>query len=95
METEARARGVAGWARGRALGDGVCGSWAAATEVPSAYTRMTAYLGRIPSRGRGTGPAPTDACEDDARRRATRISNRYCQILEFDLTRSQQTRNFF
>ena len=27
METGARARGLAGWARGRALGDGVSGCW--------------------------------------------------------------------
>jgi hypothetical protein len=47
METEARARGLAGWARGRALGDGVPGCWAAAAKVPGAYTRMTAHSGRV------------------------------------------------
>jgi hypothetical protein len=42
METGARARGMAGWARGRALGDGVSGRWAAAVMVPGAHARMTA-----------------------------------------------------
>src|ERR1700733_2555956 len=40
METEARARGVADWARGRALGDSVSGRGVAAVRVPSAYTRI-------------------------------------------------------
>jgi len=39
METGARARGLAGWARGRALGDGVCGRRVAAAKVPRALTR--------------------------------------------------------
>jgi hypothetical protein len=43
METRARARGLAGWARGRALGDGVRGRWVAAAKVPGAYTRMTTH----------------------------------------------------
>jgi hypothetical protein len=43
METGARARGLAGWARGRALGDGVSGCWAAAAKAPGAHTRMTAH----------------------------------------------------
>jgi hypothetical protein len=47
METEARATGLAGWARGRALGDGVCGCWVAAAKVPGAYTGMTAHSGRV------------------------------------------------
>ncbi len=42
METGARARGLAGWARGRALGDGVSGCRVAAAKVPGAYARMTA-----------------------------------------------------
>jgi hypothetical protein len=42
METDARARGLAGWARGRALGDIVSGRRVAAAKVPSAYTRLTA-----------------------------------------------------
>src|SRR5580704_9077981 len=40
METEARARDVAGCARGRALGDGVCRRSVAAAKLPSAYTRI-------------------------------------------------------
>ena len=40
METEARARGLAGWARGRALGNSVSGRGVAAVRVPSAYTRI-------------------------------------------------------
>jgi hypothetical protein len=42
METAARARGWAGWARGRALGDSVSGRRVAAAKVPGAYTRMPA-----------------------------------------------------
>jgi len=45
---EARARGLAGWARGRALGNGVPGCWVTAAKVPSAYTRMTAHWRRVP-----------------------------------------------
>jgi hypothetical protein len=41
METVARARGLAGWARGRALGDSVCGRRVAAAKVPGAYTQLT------------------------------------------------------
>ncbi len=50
METGARARGLAGWARGRALGDGVSGRWVAAAKVPSIHTRMTTHSGRVPQR---------------------------------------------
>ena len=42
METEARAKGLAGWARVRALGDSVSARKVAAAKLPSAYTRMTA-----------------------------------------------------
>jgi hypothetical protein len=42
MQTEVRARGLAGWARGRALGESVCGRTVVAAQAPSAYTRMTA-----------------------------------------------------
>jgi hypothetical protein len=42
METEARTRGLAGCARGRALGESVCGRTVAAAQVPGACTRMTA-----------------------------------------------------
>ena len=48
METGARARGLAGWARGRALGDGVSGRSVAAAKVPGAYMRMTARSVRVP-----------------------------------------------
>jgi hypothetical protein len=47
VETGARARGLAGWARERALGDGVSGRWVAAAKVLGAYTRMTAQSGRV------------------------------------------------
>ena len=40
METEARVRGLAGWARGRALGDSVSRRSVAAAKVPGAYTRI-------------------------------------------------------
>jgi hypothetical protein len=43
METGARARGLAGCARGRALGDRIRGRWAAAAKVPDAYTQTTAH----------------------------------------------------
>jgi hypothetical protein len=47
VETGARARGLAGWARERALGDGVSGRWVVAAKVLGAYTRMTAQSGRV------------------------------------------------
>jgi hypothetical protein len=47
METEARARGLAGCARGRALGDSVSGRRVAASNVPTAYTRMTPRSARL------------------------------------------------
>jgi hypothetical protein len=43
METGARARGLAGWARRRALGEGVSGRWVAAAKVPGVYTGTTAH----------------------------------------------------
>jgi len=43
METGARERGSAGWARERPLGDGVSGRRIAAAKVPGAHTRMTAH----------------------------------------------------
>ncbi len=92
METRTQVRRLAGWARGRALGDGVCGRWAAATKVPSAYTRMTAYRGRIPRLRDRLLPMPAKMMRGGARR-AFLIARR--QILEFDLTRSQQTRKHF
>src|SRR5579863_5007790 len=47
MGTGARARGLAGWARGRALGDGVSGRRVTAAKVPGVFTRMTAHSGRV------------------------------------------------
>jgi hypothetical protein len=43
METGARTRGLAGWARERALGDRVSRCGFAAAKVPGTYTRMTAH----------------------------------------------------
>jgi hypothetical protein len=83
---------VAGCARGRALGDGVCGRWAAATKVPSAYTRMTAYRGRIPRLRDWLLLMPAKIMHGGARR-AFLIARR--QILEINLTRSQQKRTHF
>jgi hypothetical protein len=40
METETRERGLAGRARGRALGDSVSGRRVAAAKVPTAYPRV-------------------------------------------------------
>ena len=48
MQTAARARGLAGWTRERALGDSVSGRRVAAAKVPSCYARMTARSGRVP-----------------------------------------------
>src|SRR5579863_9347199 len=47
MGTGARARGLAGWARGRALGDGVSGRRVTAAKVPGVFTRMTAHSGQV------------------------------------------------
>jgi len=47
METGARARGLAGWTRERALGDGVCVRWVATAKVPGAYTRLTTHSGQV------------------------------------------------
>ena len=80
METEARARGLAGWARGRALGDSVFGRRVAAARVPDAYTRMTAH-------GVSVGAHRASA------QRAILIASR--QILKIRLTHSQQTRKLF
>jgi hypothetical protein len=73
METEARARGLVGCARGRALGDSVSGRSVAASKVPSAHTRMTA---RTVNAGAHRGSA----------QRAFLIAT---QILNLDLTPSK------
>ena len=81
METGTRARGLAGRARERALGDGVSGCRVAAAKVPGAYTQMTAPL-RMPAKMRRGGA-----------RRAILIASR--QILEIRLNCSQQSRKYF
>ena len=48
MEARAQVRRLAGWARERALGDGVSGCRVATAKVPGAYTGMTAHSGRVP-----------------------------------------------
>jgi hypothetical protein len=80
METGARARGLAGWARGRALGDGVFGGWVAAANVPSAYTQMT-HVSRTTNH--------QSLLTNHAFLIATRPE------LEIELTHSQQTRKLF
>ena len=70
MESGARARGFASWARGRALGDGVSGRWVAAAKVPSAYTRTLANSGRASCGGRLLEPPlriPAKLMRDGAR----------------------------
>ena len=79
METGARARGLAGWARERALGDGVCGRRVAAAKVPSACTRMAAHSVNV-------------GAQCASARRAILIAS---QLLEIELTCSQQTRKLF
>ena len=81
METGTPARGLAGRARERALGDGVSGCRVAAAKVPGAYTQMTAPL-RMPAKMMRGGA-----------RRAILIASR--QILEIRLNCSQQTRKHF
>jgi hypothetical protein len=56
METGALARSLAGWARGRALGDGVSGRWVAAAKVPGAYMRMRAQSVSVGA------PSPSAQC---------------------------------
>src|SRR5271163_581335 len=74
MESGARARGLVGWARGRAVGDGVSGCLVAAARVPGRLhtdgDAQRAGLRPAPTNdgaeraGRAAaGPAPTDAAE--------------------------------
>jgi hypothetical protein len=132
MKTGARARGLAGWARGGALGDGVSGCWAAAAKVPGAHTRMTVHsvnvgaqcasarcailIGstairnlRIPLkphdmffsnrskiaclRARFAHVSRTSNHQSPCTTRAFLIASR--QLLEIELTNSQQTRKLF
>src|SRR5580658_10669621 len=80
METEVRARGLAGWARGRALGDSVSRRSVAAAKVPGAYARMAP---------RSMNPGAHGATTQ----RPILIASR--QILKIHLTHSQQTRKHF
>src|ERR1700730_2813997 len=89
METGARARALAGWARGRALGDGIPGRWVAAASVPSACTRMTEHSGRVPQPRDPSLRMPAKLMRGDARC-AILIGIR--QLLKMELTGSQQTR---
>jgi hypothetical protein len=88
METEARARGLAGWARRRALGDSVSGHRVAAAKVPGAYTRIAA-----PSVNAGAHVSRTTNHQSHFSTHAFLIATR--QLLEIELTSSQQTRKHF
>jgi len=79
METGVRARGLPGWARGRTLGDGVSGRRVAAAKDPGAYTRMAAHSVNVGAKYAST-------------RCAILIAS---QLLEIELTRSQQTTKLF
>ncbi len=126
METGAQARGSAGWARGRALGDGVSGRRVAAAKVPGAYTRITAHsvnvgaqcailIGstairnpRIPLKSHAMffSNRSKIACLRARFAHVSRATNRRShhttrafliatQLLEIELTSSQQTRKLF
>ena len=82
----------AGWARERALGDRVCGRWVAAVKVPGAYMRMTTRIGRVPQPRVPPLRMPAKMMRG-ATRCAILIGSR--QLLEIELTRSQQTRKHF
>jgi hypothetical protein len=69
MQTEARARGLTGWARGRAFGETVCGRTVVAAQVPSAYTRMTAR-----SMNPGAHPAFLIASRQNIKNRANSLT---------------------
>src|SRR5277367_6040160 len=86
METEARARGLAGRAHRRALGDSVSARSVAAAKVPSAYTRKT-------SRSVNASPHHASAKRAFLIAHAFLIASR--QILKIRLTHSQQTRKHF
>src|ERR1700692_366448 len=92
MEIGARARGLAGWARGRAPGDSISGRWLVAATEPGAYTRMTARSGRVPRLRNRPLRMPAKMMRSGARC-AMLIGSR--QLLEIELTRSQQTRKLF
>ena len=69
METQVRARGLAGWTRGRALADSVSGRTVAAAHVPSACTRMTAR-----SMNPGAHPAFLIASRQNIKNRANSLT---------------------
>jgi hypothetical protein len=69
METEARTRGLAGWAHRRALGESVSARRFAAAHVPSAYTRMTAR-----SMNPGAYPAFLIASRQNIKNRANSLT---------------------
>ena len=91
METGARVRGLAGWTRGRVLGQCVCGHWVAAAKSPGAHTRMKARGGRVPQPQVPPLRIPAKMMPGGARC-ATLIAS---QILKIELTRSRQTRKLF
>src|SRR5271156_2019677 len=86
METVARARGLAGWARRRALGDSVSAREVGAAKVPSAYTQMT-------PRSVNASPHHASAQRAFLIAHAFLIASR--QILKNPVTHSQQKRKHF
>src|SRR5271154_4982857 len=86
METVARARGLAGWAHRRALGNTVAARKVGAAKVPSAYTRKT-------SRSVNATAHRAYAQRAFLIAHAFLIASR--QILKIRLTHSQQTRKHF
>jgi len=91
METGARVRGSAGWVRGRALGDSVCGRKVAAAKVPGTHNRVTPRSGPVPQQQVPPLRIPAKMMPGGARR-AILIAS---QILKIELTRSQQMRKLF
>src|SRR5271168_579459 len=91
METAARARGLAGWRRGCALGDSVSGRRIAAAKAPSGYARMTSRSGRVPRLWDRPLRMPAKMMRSGAQR-AILIAT---QLLDIELTSSQQTRKHF
>src|SRR5277367_1076599 len=91
METAARARGLAGRTRRRALGDSVSVRRVAAAEVPRGYARITARSGRVPRLRDRPLRMPAKMMRSGAQR-AILIAT---QLLDIELTSSQQTRKHF
>ena len=92
MQTATRARGVAaesdGRTRGRALGDSLSGRRLAAAKVPSGYARMAARSWRLLDLSLRM---PAKMMRSGAQR-AILIAT---QLLDIELTSSQQTRKHF